>query len=290
MRNISARYSGSDEAWFRETLSQFYLPFAYLTLVKRPGQHYLRRGVIQEDLAFWLIASLPLASHIGWHILGVILLVVSFWCVYEQGYVDNDRMGALHETDPKLSSAFFENKVATPIITPWIWAAVLGIMGLSALNGGTLPAPSTIAAWAATLVATALSFCLFNRVEKKHRIFVYPILQVFRAAAIAAVAPISPVAVGGVLGVVTSAWIAYVVYRQRPENKWPDMKLGAIRAIATALFSVPLLVALGFTTMNLLVAGIFIAWNIFRGRNDIVDAWRSVRFIDSTMKRPGHRS
>ncbi|MFY0612044.1 MAG: hypothetical protein JXQ99_11000 [Hyphomicrobiaceae bacterium] len=253
------------QARYQAALSRVYLPFTYLSRVKRPGENYLWHGIIKVDLAFWLIASLPLAMNPAWHVIGVILLITSFWAVYETGYVDNDRIAKQFESDPQLSDQFFEHTVATPPLSPWIWAGVLGFLGLVALNAGALPSAETIAAWTATLVATWLTFYLFNRVDKTSRTYLYPLLQLFRVGAIMAVVPIVPVAIGGLCGAAVAAWVGYVVYRHQADNVWPRLYPGLFRLLATALFSAVLLVALEFTMTNLLVAGLFIFWTAFNG-------------------------
>jgi len=268
------------QARFREAQADVYLPFAYLSRVKRPGERYLWRGVIQDDLAFWLLATLPLAAAPGWHVLGLALLLVSFWAIYETGYVDNDRMGARHEADPHLSEAFHTRRVPTPAATPWIWAAVFGAAGLFALSEGAIPEIGAVLAWGATLCATTLAFRVFNRIDKRSRTLLYPVLQAFRVGAVVAVVPIAPLAVAGLGGAIVSAWTGYVVYRYRAQNVWPDLPLGTIRLVATALLAALLLAALGPSVENLAVAGLFVAWNAIRARREIADLARTARRID----------
>src|SRR5262249_45162415 len=116
-------------ARYRTALSNIYIPTEYVGRVKRPGQRYLIRGVLQDDFAYWLLTSLPLAAHPLYHGVGLLLLLVSFWAVYERGYVDNDLVARQYEAEPKLSSAFFSNPIATPVWLPWLWAAAFGAAG-----------------------------------------------------------------------------------------------------------------------------------------------------------------
>ncbi len=102
------------DAKYRRALGRVYLPGEYLSRVKRPGERYIWRGIVQEDLVFWILSSIGLAVHPFAHILGLILLLISFWAIYERGYVDNDRAAEHFEHDPKLTAEYHEAPVATP--------------------------------------------------------------------------------------------------------------------------------------------------------------------------------
>jgi len=84
-------------ARFRHALSNVYLPGLYLARIKRPGSRYFRRAVLQEDFVFWVLGSLVLAVHPILHVVALFLLLVSFWALYERGYMDS--RGLREETD-----------------------------------------------------------------------------------------------------------------------------------------------------------------------------------------------
>src|SRR5205085_157548 len=121
------------DAQFVPALTRIYLPGQYISRVKHVGQRYIWRGILQEDFAFWVLASIALAASPLWHCLGLLLLLISFWAIYERGYVDNDATGARHEEHPKLSPQFHQAPVATPAVEPWLWAAGAGALGVLAL-------------------------------------------------------------------------------------------------------------------------------------------------------------
>src|SRR5262249_49517248 len=83
--------------------SGVYLPGEYLSKVKRPGSRDIIRGVLQEDYVLWVLSTVALATQPATHVLGLLILLISFWAVYERGYVDNDLIAARYEDDPKLS-------------------------------------------------------------------------------------------------------------------------------------------------------------------------------------------
>ncbi len=37
------------------------------------------------------------------HVVGLLFLLLSFWAVYERGYVDNDEIAARYEREPTLN-------------------------------------------------------------------------------------------------------------------------------------------------------------------------------------------
>ena len=148
------------EARYHNALSSVYLPGQYLTHVKRPGARYIMRGILQEDFAFWVLSSVALAALPLLHVLGLLFLLVSFWAIYERGYVDNDLIAARYETNPKLSAAFRDAPVATPRLQPWIWAAACGAVAIVLLRWPTTPVPLDFAVWAVVLLATHGWFAL----------------------------------------------------------------------------------------------------------------------------------
>src|SRR5262249_235425 len=110
------------------------LPGEYIAQIKRPGQRYIFRSVLQGDFSFWLLSSIGLAIDPTAHLVGLLLLLLSFWAIYECGYVDNDLVASRHEADPELSATFGSVRVATPIVEPWIWALLAGAAGVAILH------------------------------------------------------------------------------------------------------------------------------------------------------------
>ena len=78
------------QARYRRALSGVYLPGEYISQVKRPGKRYIFGAILQEDFAFWVLSSIGLAANPFTHLAGLLLLLLSFWAIYERGYVDND--------------------------------------------------------------------------------------------------------------------------------------------------------------------------------------------------------
>jgi len=268
----------------RHALSGVYLPGQYLSRVKRPGTRYIVRGIVQEDFALWVLSSIGLALFPFLHLVGLALLAISFWSIYELGYVDNDRIAARYEADPKLSAAFHEAPVATPRVLPWIWASASGAPAIALLRWPEQPLPGDFATWAAVLLATHGWFLMYNRFDKGTRVWMFAGLQFARGAAFTTLVAIPLVGTIAIGAHVLAKWVPYCFYRLGGRD-WPDAPVHLIRLLFFAVL-VPLLGAahgfaalLSWTTLGLL------AWMVFRARTEIVAAWHAATRLDHTDSR-----
>lgn len=143
---------------------------------------------------------------------GLCLLLVSFWAVYERGYVDNDEIAARFEVDPALPAAS-PASVVTPRWRPWIWAALSGLAALAVLRQQPLPAGPDIARWAGVLAAVAVIYYFYNRFDKPTRVWLFALLQLLRAAAFVVVVPVSVVGAAALAARVLARWVPYEDYR-----------------------------------------------------------------------------
>lgn len=264
--------------------SGVYLPTEYLGRVKRPGERNFLRGVLQDDFAYWVLASIGLAAHPLYHGAGLLLLLFSFWAIYERGYVDNDLVARDYEQDPKLTSAFFNSPVATPALQPWLWAAALGAAGIYVLRYPGRPVQADGLRWAALLLGTYGWFWLYNRMDKGTRVWMFSVLQLARTAAFAVLVPVPLIGVAALAAHVVARWVPYYVYRHGGKN-WPDMQPPLIRLMFFMLIALLLAVAAGgaaqyanFTALALLL------WTAFRARRDLVLLVRSARRIDQKRR------
>jgi glycosyltransferase involved in cell wall biosynthesis len=268
-------------ARYRRALSHTYLPGEYLTHVKRPGERYIMRGILQEDFAFWVLSSVALAANPATHIAALTLLLLSFWAIYERGYVDNDLIAAAYESDPKLSVEFHANPVATPVVQPWIWAFTAGALALLLLHHGPEGVPLDLAMWMSALIATHFCFKLYNRLDKATRVWLYPALQFGRSAAFAIIVPISAIGAAALGAHVMSRWVPYHLYRLGA-TKWPSAQPELIRAVCFIVLTLLLGRALGVSAYLNWTALALLFWNLFRARREI----RSVFANAQRLNRP----
>lgn len=271
-------------AKYRPALCEVYLPGQYLAVIKRPGEHYFRRAVLQEDYVLWVLSSLALAGSPFFHAAGLLLLLLSFWVIYEIGYVDNDQIAKHREEHPTLTDAFNETSVATPRWLPWIWATALGLAGIWVFNRSTDQILKYAAIWAATLIGTHVWFMLYNRAVKPVRVWMYAGLQLARNAAFVVLVPVTPVGAMALAANVHSRWLQYYFYRVRGTSWSQTPHVGLMRILL--FVSLALLLGLGegwhvignWTTVALL------GWTVFRARNELTSLFSSFVWLKRTER------
>ena len=272
-------------ARYCRAFSSVYLPGEYISKIKRPGGHYIIRGILQEDFFFWLLSSIGVAINPIAYPVGLLLLLLSFWAIYERGYVDNDLIAFRHEADPQLSEAFGNVPVATPIIEPWIWALVAGGAGTAVLRPDGIGFIDHFACWVAVLILTHGCFLLYNRLDKMTRVWLYPLLQLARSAAFTVVVPTEPAGAVALGAHMLSRWVPYQVYRLS-SSEWPDTRPELIRLVMFVVLSLMITCALGPSVLLTWTALALLSWNVFRARRDICAvfnaAWRRSGFRSST--------
>jgi hypothetical protein len=271
------------EARYHPALNRVYLPGQYATHVKHPGSRYVMRAILQEDFAFWVLSSVALAALPLMHVLGLLVLLVSFWAIYERGYVDNDRIAARYELRPKLSAAFAGSTVATPRWQPWGWAAACGAIAIWLLRWPQSPVPLDFVLWAAVLLATHWSFALYNRFDKASRVWLFAGLQFARSAAFLALVPV--VAIGAMaLGAhLLAKWVIYFVYRLNGKD-WPEAPFRLMRLLFFVALAVLLGISQGVETLLNPTAFALLAWNLFRARQELSATWSAAHRLDRPDK------
>jgi hypothetical protein len=269
------------EAKHHHALSGVYMPGQYLTHVKRPGARYIMRGILQEDFAIWVLSSIALAALPIWHVFGLLFLLISFWAIYERGYVDNDLIAARYEAEPKLSSAFHESPVATPRWQPWIWAIVSGAIAIVILRWPVTPLMTDYATWAAVLLATYGWFALYNRFDKASRVWMFAGLQFARSAAFVALVPIGFIGMAALGAHVLAKWVPYYIYRLAGKE-WPEAPFHLIRLLFFVVLALLLGFTNGFATLWSGTALALLSWNLYRARQELTTALTAAKRLDKT--------
>jgi hypothetical protein len=271
-------------ARWERALRRVYLPGQYLSRVKRPGAQYVRHMILPEDFAFWILSSVFVAPNPAMHVVGLALLLLSLWTIYERGYVDNDRAAVRYESDPRLTAEFHGHDVATPIVTPWVWATASGLAGLWALAWPGPPALAAVASWAGVLIGLALLYGVYNRVDKPTRIWLFTPLHLIRVAAFAAVVPVTLAGAAALFANVAARWLPYFHYRTAGDATWRiPIKLLRLNFFVFAV--IPLMAAAGSAVADWSLAAL-LAWNVLRARGELIAAMRSASRID--RRKPPH--
>jgi hypothetical protein len=265
------------EAAFREAFHDVYLPGLYTSRVKRPGKRYIYRSVISDDYSVWVLASIPLALQPWPHVIGLALLSVSFWAIYETGYVHNDRIGAEFEKKPKLTREFFDNPVRTSAVLPWAWAAVCGAAGLLLLRWPLAPEAWDLLAWSAVLVVTFSWFRFYNHTDERTRIWLFAGLQALRALSFAAVVSVTLVGAVALLAHVLARWVPYLGYRV--SGTYIDEELGTSRLLFFVLLCGGLAAAVGLEPFMTPSGLLLLLWFAFKARRELLRNWQRAHLI-----------
>lgn len=268
------------EAGPGETFHRVYYPGRYLTKVKRPGSRYVTRKIIKEDIALWILATVWVAENPVTDTIGLLLLALSFWAVYETGYVDNDLIAERHEEDPALTEEFRRRKVSFPSWIPLAWAGACGVLGLLILRLPSLPSLLDFLLWAVVLWVSLGVFRLYNRLDKGTRVVVFPLLQLLRTAAFIVVVPTVPIAILAITIHVIMRWVSYYVYRTVPGG-WPGSgDLLVVRFVVFVSLGVLLISQQDWSELWSATTLSLLAWHLFLARRELPAAISGAHRID----------
>ena len=268
-----------------------YLPFVYASTVKHPRQRFVWRSVVQEDGMFWLLATIFVASHAVWHAVATLLFLVSFWCIYELGYIENDQAAANFEGEMgRVPEGYADQDL--PARPAWLWAVFLGAAGSAVLSAGGLLTPGLwpwagqTLIWFTVLVATRVIFGFYNRLTPSSRPFIYPILQTCRSFAVLAFSATNVVGVMILISHTLARALPYYLYRliSRVENqrrtRWPAIPVFLLRL----LLFVFLLGAVGAGLRDPYIvleaqSLVILAWCLVRARHELLSAVRGIELL-----------
>jgi hypothetical protein len=209
----------------RRALQDCYVPFQYMNSAKRPGENHFFRQILYRDL---LILSISYALHSTYPLLvciGLLLLQLSYWIIYEIGYWENDCIGSLYEDKPVIRAGFAKFKDRFNPAWAWGLALLIGLAGAVPLE---LAAATHIAheglpslfslliiwsIWILYLCGVRLIFYVYNRIDVVTRVFLYPALQITKHFGFVVLLPISFIGAALCTTQVLVRWIPYIVYR-----------------------------------------------------------------------------
>jgi hypothetical protein len=221
------------DAEYRPAFADAYVPFLYTQKGKRPGKNYMVRSVLLEDV---LLISLALAWSMAspWEgLVAILFLHLSFWTIYELGYVENDIIAIKHEANPTQwpESALYAKRVrpiqawvvAVLLAVPGAWLAVdseAGSLSLLFDRAGATSATGTLAVfeflalWLAFLATMRLGFWFYNHVDVESRTYLYAMLQLFRVFGYTLFFTTTVAGAFLLIALVLTRWVPYMVYRQ----------------------------------------------------------------------------
>lgn len=230
-------------ASYQPALSDVYIPLLYSEVVKNPGKSHFIRRVIMWHWLLGVIAFSWLSPHPVANAGGLFFLVVSYWCIYEIGYQENDRIGARYEEQPTLSENYedYNQRLNLNTLWPWLWSIGLALPGSFLLAMSQQAAPFDSVAldgvlqalllrvslclslwpmvlvkgmiWLAALCAVRLTFWLYNQFDESARLWIYPFLQTQRHFSLTLLLSTNHVGAVLLMSLVLSRWMQYCIYR-----------------------------------------------------------------------------
>lgn len=218
-----------------------YIPLLYSEKVKRPDKRYFLNSILGEDFIILILSfAYPNIQFLGAAV-GLFLLQISFWCIYELGYIENDVVGEKFEDKAILSYNFKSYQVSFSFWQPWLWSLGLSALGILVLlrteiladslfdsvqNGLGLSLPLFYIAlllWFGFLVVSRGLFYVYNHVNKQSRIWLYFLLQACRYCGYLILISTSITGLMFSVASILTRSIQYILYRYLggKSSSWP---------------------------------------------------------------------
>ena len=285
--------------------NNIYLPFSYLEKVKRVGENYTWRIIFEDDFPILLFAFSWQATHPILHGLGIFCLLISFWCVYELGYYENDYVAEKYEQQPKLSITYHIYKRMMKTKYPWLWSLVFGFGGVVILQEALTEQPkiillssatftiashlvSLLACWGGLLISLRGCFWVYNYINKATRTWLYIVLQFIRYYGFAVVTPTNLVGSSLLFSNILTRSLLYIAYRYcgGSVGHWPDK---VPKKLLRWLIFILILLALSIGLSSLEFWQSWQTWTIFmwcliQGKGQVIKALSQVKpvFVDGS--------
>ncbi|OHC91360.1 MAG: hypothetical protein A3J87_06595 [Sideroxydans sp. RIFOXYB12_FULL_59_6] len=185
----------------------YYLPMRYTVEGKYANRRYFTYQIVQEDFALLLLAY----SFSGSYAVSLWFLFLSLYAIYEIGYYENDHVAVTRETKPVVSDAA-RKFTSHPRFKPWIWAFVLGFIGIT-FAMGQFPLAMPLLCWSAILVGVYITFFVFNHLSPKKRVLIFPLLHILKTFSFILFIPLTLMGALLLAAQVAAISANYVIYR-----------------------------------------------------------------------------
>jgi hypothetical protein len=268
--------------------ADLYIPFRYMERAKRPGQRYLLNGVIKYDIVAIVLAYAWDMPQPVLAALGLALIHLAVFAVYEAGYVDNDVSGSKWEKRPTLHSGYEDHARRFSVVGAFAVAIAVSVLGAVLLNIAEVQGSQPLIALAKVVVvdvaligglfgAIFLFFRIFNRSAPDSRSVLYPLLQTLRLGIYGVLASATPSGAALIAAICLGRWYPYMIYRVanvRPEG--PTFLLVLVTFLLIMAFITPIAPASVLTIQFVVI----LAWLTFRARRAILAYVKAYRLVD----------
>lgn len=223
---------------------KIYIPLFYSEKVKRPGQNYFLYHIIAEDFALLLLTFTLFSPYKMSNAIGLFLLQMAFWCIYEIGYIENDATGDKYEDKAVLSYNYGYYKCSFPWWQPWMFASILSFSGTAILNKDLVLSSNLVGIiaasdhssdllriieagllWLIFLLVLRLLFHIYNHLNKQSRVWFYLVLQSCRYCGFLLILTTNIIGIMLLVSKIITRSIQYILYRYTGGNKnnWPKI-------------------------------------------------------------------
>ncbi|MEM9264443.1 MAG: HAD family hydrolase [Cyanobacteria bacterium P01_F01_bin.13] len=276
------------DAKYIQAMTATYAPLLYTSKFKH-SPTYLLHGILMDQWLILVLACSWISPQPILHGVGLLFLVISFWCIYELGYYENDYVAKHYEKNPKLKETELARPEA-PLIQPWVWAALFAAPGLFLLRWATMPELDfTISTellkdtawlglrWAIVLLITRLVYSAFNYIDKRSRVWPYLLLQYSRLPAFAVLTAVSPA--GGVLlsAQTLISWIRYLIYRY--QGKMHEVPHAILRLVTISFLIAMLAVTNGVSSILTWQMAVILGFCLVRSLSTLPELIRQVKLV-----------
>jgi hypothetical protein len=196
--------------WRKQTPVNFhnvYLPLKYTAKCKYNVKNIIWNQHIGED---YVVLLLAFGLYVPLDIFALFMLFISFFAVYEMGYYENDFRASKNEEAPSLSGKQKEY-IDYPIYRcGLVWVFITSIIGVFHFSNDVL---HDYTLWLLILLALFLTFRLFNNVNVRLRIYIFPFLQIFKTFSYTLFLKLNPIGMMLLFSQVMRQSTNYHVYR-----------------------------------------------------------------------------
>ncbi|MGF1447948.1 MAG: HAD family hydrolase [Opitutales bacterium] len=282
-----------------------YVPFMYSVKAKYGNWTHMRSVVMADEFPLLVLCLSWLATAPAFHAAGLFLLVLSYWIIYELGYMENDRTAERKEKDPNLSDMYMNNRDRISFVEPWFWGILLAVPALvlvqlgQPIDGGPrtyrfLPSEGldlgrvlgsaelwqNVGLWTALLVSVWAVFWIYNRIDKLSRTWLYLPMQFTKNFGFALVTPLSLVGYLVFVAHAMARWVTYFIYRFGRETYPGTSWFQRIRFFLLGSFALmALLVPGGVEGVLTWKALIIYVWLAIRARPFLLESIRDLRGV-----------
>ncbi|MEM6611028.1 MAG: hypothetical protein AAF652_02025 [Cyanobacteria bacterium P01_C01_bin.72] len=195
-----------------------------------------------EDFIILLLSFTFVSAHPWSNALGLFLLQISFWCVYEIGYIENDIIGEKFEDKAVLSYNYNSYEYSFQLWQPWVWAFLLSLSGILVLqqdiaiegftyikevigsqNQELFQTSRSLIYWIGFLLILRFLFHIYNHINKQSRVWFYLLLQACRYCGYLVLLTTNTVGLVLLVSKILTRSIQYVLYRYMggKNSDWP---------------------------------------------------------------------